>query len=470
MAEASPTGSDPRAPPEVRIVVHTPAPGPAQPPQEFGWAPHLPGVGIPVPKYSGEFTWRESFIRDWQTVNALYLANRAHIEQPRSWALIQGMADWFVGEVSGNLCPVPCDVCGTDTTIAEQWEVVREEVASDRRRFYPRFVEFATRKMAAHGYGPKDDSRVLPPVPRETLDLLAITDPAARTGNEYRGPIWLANRIFEAARGNRLGLTVFQTRRNYFAYRSGKTWAWLQVAVLVSELLYRAGLAPRRFDARYDVVYHHDTARLRRLYYDHTRFRTWGVDEISEVLHRRDAGKAEQKEIVKYFPEKPKERQPIFVAGPHYTRFDKEWWKGIMLLVEIVPPREGEEHLPRRAIVYEQLGGDDDDNPFTETAKVRFGPLPFAWAALYNACEDFVKREWKDDQFSPLDDVLDGDPDHFMDLLQRASVEDYIAGEERRSPERLALPPPPDDWQPAQAPTPPVGRQRRPLKRKGSSP
>jgi len=331
-------------------------------------------------------------------------------------------------------------------SILDQWYATFHEDDLRTEELAPRSLEFLLGKLKTYGAWFRNELRELEPVPRENLELLTCIDPErTMTGMEYRGPVWLANRIFDKMKRDQLGIVLVGTRHNYFAYRSGKSALMIQLHALVSEMMVRAKMTQRRFDMRYDLVFQHDFARFQRFFNDHTPHWSWGIDEMSELLHRRTWNKPDQKNIVLYWPEKPKEKQPVICAGPSIFRLDTELWPAVMLYIQVEPPKDTDPPgTPRRAIVYELSGGEMNETTKqwgNEIARLRFSDIPPSWRALYDHCLAYTRENWQEPDWSPLDDELDKSDGQFgKHLLQQASVQEYIVSEKKRTGEALALP------------------------------
>jgi hypothetical protein len=358
----------------------------------------------------------------------------------------EGRREWIQRTLPNLVAKVSAAFPENPRSILDQWYDLFHEGELRTEELAPRSLEFLLGKLKTYGAWFRNELMELEPVPQENLSLLTCIDPDRRmTGMEYRGPIWLANRIFENMQRDQLGITLVGTRHNYFAYRSGKSALEIQLHALVSELMVRAGLTKRRFDMRYDLVFQHDFARFRRFFNDHTPYWAWGIDEISELLHRRTWNKPDQQKIVLYWPEKPKEKQPVICAGPSIFRLDTELWPAVMLYVQVEPPKRTDPPgTPRRAIVYELAGGEMNETTKqwgNEIARLRFMDIPASWRVLYDLCLQFTRDNWQEPDWSPLDDELDKTDGEFgKAMLQQASTQEYIVAEKQRTGEALSLP------------------------------
>ncbi len=483
----NPLASDPRASSDAPApIAGRRGPPPAGPrTEEFVFEARLPGLGIPVPKYSGEFTWRESFIREWEEVRTLYLGNRTRQANPVIWDFIRSACDGFIGTLSGQLCGMPCKVCGTEESVLDQWREVRPSVAEDRDAFFPMFREFAGRKMAAHGYGPKDEPEVLQPVPPEALAAFSVMNPFLRVDLGWRSVVWLAWRLYQRALHDKPVFVMVDSVAGVDTYRTGKTSLLLQLMAGYSYFLMQTAFCPyclyaefapgslpekecpkcasdewRRppaqnaFDLRHHVVYQHDAPQFAAFLEDMTPWSLRGADEIEQVLFLRDSQKGAQKDWIKRWTEKPKQRQAWFVAGGNLFNLDIRVIKfGLTHRLKIVRPRpDAIGGPPPIAVLYEkpqaQAGmvaqtaegswfDEKRDLWAREAGRLSWADIPFPWRNLYQEIIDFLgdAGDYDASETSVIAQRLAAEPDWGIDRLRADQAREFVRS--------IVLPPPP---------------------------
>jgi len=231
-----------------------------------------------------------------------------------------------------------------------------------------------------------------------------------------------------------VGLDIFcviETPRKIYPYGSGKSTLGLQIGGATARAIGDA------FDIRRDVVYQMDFPRLQRFFEDHDRRQVRMVDESKFFWYRRTAMSGSQKRDMMTLSMTRKDEQVWLASASNVFRLDQDIFeeKATHILRVTDPGRVTVRRGWGQATLYEKADQDEEEDrwgrPVLSVKWVDF-PSGSGPKAVYGECIRYTNRHARhilDDGVSPLDALLDDDPEWQRDQLRGWLPEDSAESE-----------------------------------------
>lgn len=338
-----------------------------------------------------------------------------------SWFRLNGNLDMIASWVSSQI-DAKGILSGQVITFLDEYREL-EDTVEDMMDLPFKKVERIGAGMQVVGMGLKESEKGFEPIPTDRMmrlfhfgaELPRIVE-LEKYGIAQLAGYWKENMID-------LGLDIFcifETPKKIYPFGTGKSTLMSQVAGAVATVL------EDDFDPRRDAAFATDIPRVKRFLDEHEKDQVRVVDEGKVVWGRRTAMQGQQKRDMALLSMTRKDRQVWLVAVSNIFRLDQDIFEEKAThVVRITDP--GTVTIKRgwgQAILYEKTDADEDDD--------RWGrrKFPLKWVdypaksgirEVWNACDAYTKghvRMIVEDDLSPLDQLLQEQPDWMLDKLR----------------------------------------------------